>query len=92
MFLAKLWKRSKRSFFCGCGSAKNLPLPLPHKLLDIFFLTYRRKHFHHSTSALFNRGSTKSVVVFHEFKGFREQVLCLLIVFISYFSVLISYM
>ena len=41
---------------------------------------------------LLNRGFTKRVVVFREFKGFREgtaKVLCLLIVFISYFSILI---
>ena len=33
------WKRKrwKRSFFCenGNGSAKNLPLPLPHRLFDL---------------------------------------------------------
>ena len=28
------WKR-KRSFFCVSGSAKNLPLPLPHRLFDL---------------------------------------------------------
>ena len=30
------WKRKrwKRSFFCGSGSAKILPLPLPHRLFD----------------------------------------------------------
>ena len=54
---------------------------------DYFPLPYsRQKHFHHSTSLLFNRGSTKRVVVLHEFKGFDEEtakVLCLLIVFIS---------
>jgi len=25
----------KRSFFCGSGSAKILPLPLPHRLFDL---------------------------------------------------------
>ena len=55
----------------------------------------RRKHFYHSTSVLFNRVSTKRVVVLREIKGFREgtaKVLCLLLVFISCFSILISYM
>ena len=55
----------------------------------------RRKHFHYSTLVLFNRGSKKRVVVFREFKGFREgtaKVLGLVKVFISYFSILISYM
>jgi len=30
-----MWKRWKRSFFCGSGSAKILPLPLPHRLFDL---------------------------------------------------------
>ena len=29
-----MWKR-KRSFFCGSGSAKNLSLPLSHRLFDL---------------------------------------------------------
>ena len=55
----------------------------------------RRKQFDHSTSVLFNRGFAKHAVVFREFQGLREgtaKVLRLLLVFISYFSILISYM
>ena len=31
------WKRKwwKQSFFCGSGSAKILPLPVPHRLFDL---------------------------------------------------------
>ena len=29
-----MWKR-KQSFFCGSGSAKNLPLPFSHRLFDL---------------------------------------------------------
>ena len=29
---SEIWKRS---FFCGSGSAKNLPLSLPHRLFDL---------------------------------------------------------
>jgi len=29
------WKRWKRSFFCGSGSTKILPLPLPRTLFDL---------------------------------------------------------
>jgi len=29
------WKPWKRSFCCGSGSAKILPIPLPHRLYDL---------------------------------------------------------
>ena len=34
---SRIWKRKrwKRSFFCGSGTAKILPLPLPHRLFDL---------------------------------------------------------